>query len=324
MTSSRRRSSRTRVLSIRLARGTTLVELLVSLVIGLVLAGGMVYAYLQASDGQRATDGLAQLQEAAQVALDAVEADVRLAGFYGQVSDADRIAVPAGLQVRCDGHDASDWVLDLARSVDADNEGYDLPCRARWNTPRADSDVIVVRHANPARALPVAGQVQLVARPGSGQLVADGTAVATPPDNLHDLEVHAWYVNDQASFDGDRPSLRHLVLSRTGSTPVMEDEEIIPGVENLQVLFGVDSDGDGSVERYVEPGDPALADPASIAAVRLWLLVSVPGPNAAFRDERVHALPDGSRVIAGGDPGYPATARRIAVAKTIALRNRRS
>jgi hypothetical protein len=182
----------------------------------------------------------------------------------------------------------------------------------------------VVRHANPARAVPLAGQVQLVARSGSGQLVADGTAVASPPATLHDLEVHAWYVNDQASFDGDRPSLRHLVLTRTGSTPVMEDEEVIPGVENLQVLFGIDADGDGSVEGYVEPGDPALADPASIAAVRLWLLISAPAGNAAFRDERAHALPGGTQVITGGDTGYPATARRIAVGKTIALRNGRS
>lgn len=307
----------------RPARGTTLVELLVSLVIGLVLAGGMVYAYLQTSDGQRATDGLAQLQEAAQMALDAMEADIRLAGFYGQVTDGARVVVPAGLQVRCAGLDASDWVLDLARSLDADNENYDLPCRARWNSPRAGSDVLVVRHANPARAVPVAGQVQLVARPGSGQLVADGTAVVSPPATLHDLDVHGWYVNDQASFDGNRPSLRHLVLTRTGTTAVMEDEEIIPGVENLQVLFGIDTDGDGTIERYVEPNDPALADPASIAAVRLWLLVSVPAGNAAFRDERAHALPDGSRVITGGDPGYPATSRRIAVGKTIALRNRR-
>jgi hypothetical protein len=74
----------------------------------------------------------------------------------------------------------------------------------------------------------------------------------------------------------------------------------------------------------VAPGDAALADAASIAAVRLWLLVSAPAGHAAFRDERAHVLPDGSQVITGGDPGYPATARRIAVAKTIALRNRRS
>jgi len=42
----------------------------------------------------------------------------------------------------------------------------------------------------------------------------------------------------------------------------------------------------------------------------------------ALTDDRRHSLPDGSRTITGGDAGYPANLRRIALTKTIALGNR--
>jgi type IV pilus assembly protein PilW len=303
------------------SRGLTLVELLVSVAVGLLLAAGLGYTYLQAAAGRDGTESLTNLQETAQFALDIVEADLRLAGFYGRGAGPARITVLPGVAIRCDGSDVTPWVLDLAHPVGGNDEAWDLPCRARWNSPRAGSDVLVVRHASPAVATPTAGQVQISARPDGSLLASDGSA-APPPASLHDLEVRAYYVNDHSSFDGDRPSLRQLTLTRNGATPALEDEEVVAGIENLQVLFGLDADGDGSVERYASPGEAALADPAAIVAVRLWLLASVPAGTAGFNDDRSHVLPDGSRTITGGDAGYPADARRVATTKTIPLENR--
>ncbi|MBL8224939.1 MAG: PilW family protein [Chromatiales bacterium] len=302
-------------------RGLTLVELLVSMAVGLLLATGLGYTYLQAAAGRDGTESLTDLQETAQFAVDAVEADLRLAGFYGRGAGAARLTVLPGIAIRCDGSDVTPWVLDLAHPVAGHDEAWDLPCRARWNSPRAGSDVLVVRHASPAAASPTAGQVQVSARPDGSRLGSDGSAAA-PPASLHDLEVRAYYVNDRSSFDGSRPSLRQLTLTRNGTTPTLEDEEVVAGIENLQVLFGLDADSDGSVERYASPAEAALADPADIVAVRLWLLASAPAGTAGFHDDRSHVLPDGSRAITGGDAGYPVDARRIAITRTIALENR--
>jgi type IV pilus assembly protein PilW len=303
------------------SQGLTLVELLVSVAVGLLLAAGLGYTYLQAAAGRDGTESLTSLQETAQFALDIVEADLRLAGFYGRGAGATRITALPGVAIRCDGSDVTAWVLDLAHPVAGHDEAWALPCGARWNSPRAGSDVLVVRHASPAVATPTAGQVQISARPDGSRLASDGTA-APPPASLHDLEVRAYYVNDRSSFDGDRPSLRHLTLTRSGTTPTVDDEEVVAGIENLQVLFGLDTDGDGSVERYALPGEAAGADPAAIVAVRLWLLASVPAGPAGYHDDHSHVLPDGSRSIAGGDAGYPADARRVALMKTITLENR--
>lgn len=293
--------------------------------IGLFLAGGAVYVYLQSRDAYRSGDSLARVQESARFALDTIEPDIRLTWFYGQDTEPGRITVPPGIAVTCDGDDVAPWALDLGASVAASNDSYDLPCPARWDSARAGSDVLVLRHASPDRAVPTPGRVQVVASLGGGDLVADGSAAPVAPATLHDLEVRAYYINERSSFGTTQPSLRQITLTRNGANAVMADEEVIAGVENLQVQFGIDLTGDGNVDRYVEPDDPVAAGRgATIIAVRLWLLVGTPADDPAFRDDRSYTLPDGATVIAGGSDGYPANVRRLPVSKTIYLRNRRT
>jgi hypothetical protein len=50
----------------------------------------------------------------------------------------------------------------------------------------------------------------------------------------------------------------------------MVDEEVIPDVQDLQVQFGIDADGDGAAEKYVNPGSVGTA---SIVSARIWLLI---------------------------------------------------
>jgi type IV pilus assembly protein PilW len=306
------------------AAGATLVELMVSMTIGLFLTAGAIYVFVQSKDSYRSADSLARLQESARFALDTIEPDIRLTWFYGQDTEPGRLSVPPGIGVACDGADVGAWALDIGTSIAATDDTYDLPCPARWDTPREGSDVLVVRHANPDPAVPTAGQVQVLARLGGGELVADGSAAPVAPDSLHDLEVRAYYVNERSSFDARQPSLRQLTLTRNAGAPVIIDEEVIAGVENLQVQFGLDTSGDGNVDRYVEPDLLGASPAATIVAVRLWLLVGTPADEPAFRDARSYRLPDGVTVINAGSDGYPDNVRRLAVSKTIFLRNRRS
>jgi prepilin-type N-terminal cleavage/methylation domain-containing protein len=53
---------------------------------------------------------------------------------------------------------------------------------------------------------------------------------------------------------------------------------LVPGVEAFQLLFGLDEDGDGSIERWARPGE--WADERSILAVRAGLLLAAPGSVA--------------------------------------------
>jgi type IV pilus assembly protein PilW len=49
-------------------------------------------------------------------------------------------------------------------------------------------------------------------------------------------------------------------------------EELIEGVENLQVRYGLDTDGDGSVDAYVDAS--ATTEWDSVATVHIWLFVN--------------------------------------------------
>lgn len=300
--------------------GMTLVELLVAMTIGLFLIGGALYVYSQSRNSYQAGDSLARLQESARFALDTLEPDVRLAGYWGRHAEPALVTVAAGLAVTCasGGADATDWALDrLDEPAGASDDAYDLPCPAFNGTPRAGSDVLVVRHVSGEQVTPEAGQIQALSTLGGSLLVNDGTGPG-PEEIINDVVVNAYYINDRSSFDPALPSLRQLTLARNG---VLRDEEVIPGVENLQVQFGLDANRDGTVERYVDPDDPAVAG-ARIGAVRLWLLVGTPAEESGYQDAGSYQPLDGDLApIVPGEPGYPADYRRLAVTKTIQLRN---
>jgi type IV pilus assembly protein PilW len=118
---------------------------------------------------------------------------------------------------------------------------------------------------------------------------------------------------------GNVPTLRR---KRLAAGPAIVDEEVAPGVENLQVQFGIDVDQDNTVDRYVNPGDAAY-DPdafgyipgARIMTARIWLVVRSVNIEGGLQDNRNYAPGDVS-LGAFGD-----NVRRIQVTKTILLRN---
>lgn len=63
--------------------GLTLIELMVSLTIGLVILGALGYAYLGSRGAYRTNENLARLQESGRFALDLMTQDLRMGGFIG-------------------------------------------------------------------------------------------------------------------------------------------------------------------------------------------------------------------------------------------------
>ncbi|MCC7259040.1 MAG: PilW family protein [Gammaproteobacteria bacterium] len=298
----------------------TLVELTVAMAIGVFLTWGAFQVYVQSKSNFRAAEVNTRLNENARFALETIEPDLRLAGFWGRHREAALVAPAGGIAVSCDGDDVTAWALDLAAPVEASDDVYDLGC-APFSAARAGSDVLVVRHASDLLRAPQAGQVQVQSSLAMAQLFADGGVPAGfgADSETRDLVVHAYYVDDTSSFTADLPSLRRQTLV---AGALVEDQEIVSGVENLQVQFGLDANGDGTVERYVDPDD-AAAVPGAIVAVRLWLLLrSEESPGAGYTDPREYQPLDADApVIVPGDAPYPAGFQRLEVTKTIGLRN---
>lgn len=328
--------------------GLTLIELMVALAIGSFLMIGSIQIYTQSRHAFVVNESIARVQETAQFAMDTIEADLRMASNWGRNSRG--LAVegrsiigtinPKGLAQPL-SNCAPDWVLNLGMPIDGVNNGYGLACPATGGS-QLQSDVITVRRASVAHVDPVAGRLQIQSTRIQGEIFVDGlvpssfdlaTAAAAADDprdpafdsETHDLIVTSYYVSPTSTLMGGVPTLRRHRLISTNGAPDIVDEEVAPGVENLQIQLGIDVDADNTVDRYVNPGN-AIYNPTAVGYVpgarimtaRIWMIVRGINIEPGIQDNRNYA-PGGTPLGVQNDQF-----RRMQVSKTILLRNART
>jgi type IV pilus assembly protein PilW len=116
----------------------------------------------------------------------------------------------------------------------------------------------------------------------------------------------AYYIGN--GIDG-QPALRRASFN----TGVAVDEELVNGIEDMQLLYGEDRDGDRTADRYVAAG--AVADWDDVVAVQVNLLASSLSTNVI---DEVQALPAPWDALA--DPG-DGRLRRV-FTTNVGIRNR--
>ena len=316
--------------------GLTMVEMMVALAIGSFLMIGAVQIYSQSRQAFVVNESIARVQETAQFAMDTIEADLRMASNWGRNSRAlavegRSIAGTPNPNALPEPNECGDgWALDVAMTVDGDNNGYTLPCAAEGGL-QANTDSFTVRRATVAPVPLQAGRLQIQTTRIQGRLFADGLVPAgfSPVDSTtHNLLVNSYYVAADSNLIPGVPTLRRKSLGMVAGAPGIVDQEIAPGVENLQIQLGIDIDEDNTVDRYVNPGDPgdAIYDPtaaeyipgARVMTARVWLLVR--GITQEIGIQQVRGFQPGD--INLGVPND--TFRRIQISKTILLRNART
>jgi type IV pilus assembly protein PilW len=327
-------------------RGLSLIELMVAMSIGLFLLAGAISVLAKGRDLYRTNDAAARVQETARYAMSTIEADLRMANYWGLMSRADLIEngpaldlanIPAvdptyALPADLTGYAATIntcgamWAVKLPAYVEGNNNGYGYACAA-FGTAAAAADQLTVRRASTqvitAAALgATTGQIKVQTSRVQGTLFSGNTVpsgYAPPLSETRALVVNGYYVSQDSDQAAGTPSLRRKQLGFAGGAPVIQDREIVPGVEDLQVEFGLDRNGNQTADFFVPPGT-AIAAGQDIVAVRVWLLVRAEQPESNFTDTRTYAYAD--RV--GGAAYTPADRfRRVLVNKTIALRNTR-
>ncbi len=315
--------------------GLSLVELMVALAIGSFLMIGAVQIYNQSRQAFSVNESIARVQETAQFAMDTIEADLRMASNWGRNSRA--LAVE-GRSVGADTNPLNlqdlptdcgdDWANDLSTPIDGNNNSYALTCPG-IDGEMADSDVVTVRRASVVAVAPDAGRLQIQTTRIQGQIFENATVpsgFSVADSTTHNLIVNSYYVAPTSSLIPGVPTLRRQRLG-TGSSgdPAILDEEIAPGVENLQLQLGVDVNQDNTVDRYVNPGDP-IYDPnaagyvpgARVLTARIWMIVRSIDREAGIVDTKDYEPGD-------VDLGVPTDEfRRMQISKTILLRNART
>ncbi len=325
-------------------KGVTLIELMVALTIGSFLMLGAVTVFMQSRTTFRINESVSRLQENSRYALDAIEPDIRMASYFGLTSRPTKIGnsatvldpVPAGLAVN--GDCRQNWSIDFDINIGGSNNGYAWICPAFGTGPQPTSDTLEIRRVSedPLLLLNNGTMYLQSARFWDSQFFV-GTVPPPGPAAIatatHTVIANGYYVSQNSSLDtpGNAiPSLRRKTLVGVpGGAPTVVDQEILPGVEDLQVEFGVDTDlidtpNRGSVDRYVNPGDPiitpgnvAFIPDAQILAIRIWMRVRAERPENGYTDTANYVYADQN--IAAFNDAF----RRTVVTKTIFLRNAR-
>ncbi len=324
----------------RAHRGMTLIELMVALAIGALLMVGAIAVFMQSRTTFRIAESVARLQENARFALEVLEADIRMAHYWGLTTTTGGIvnrAAPYAANGPGTDTCGNNWTIDLDRAIDGSNNRYAFRC-AGTAPVETNADTLIVRRASeePERP-PLTGaatlRLQTVRGPGesrifTGTTIPGGYAAATSA--THRLLANGYYVSRTSSATAAGalavPSLRVWTLLADGT---MENQEVSGGVEDLQVQLGIDTDlpdtpDRGAVDRYVDIGDPLL-DPAHAAfnpdavvlAVRVWLRVRAERPENGFTDTAEYGYAD--RRVGPFNDAF----RRLVVSKTLYLRNAR-
>jgi type IV pilus assembly protein PilW len=311
-------------------RGLSLVELMVALVIGALLIAGAVTVFLQSRNTYRANDTVSRMQEAGRYALDVIAPDVRLAGFWGLTNrPVSWTNTAAAVTKDCAANFAAniDVPIEGRDAIATGGNGYNLAgcpvatlLAPKALAPVTWSDILIVRRASADQAALENTRLQVQSNRETLVLFSDGVRPAgynaAPQSETHNLITDLYYIGETTpAINGVRQfALRRQTLV---AGPKMQDDEIMPGVQDMQVQFGLDVDGDGTVERYVNPED-AIPAGARIATVQLWLLVVSDEIEVGFADtNRAYTYANASQTAAV----FHDNRRRVLVTKTIQIRN---
>jgi len=108
-------------------------------------------------------------------------------------------------------------------------------------------------------------------------------ALVTPIDTV------AYYIapSETAATDGDAaagPALWRIVSSEHSAQP----QELIPGVERMELQYGVDTNGDGVVDEYDDAD--VITTWGNVVSVRVAILVRSSQPNSPDVDSKTYTL----------------------------------
>ncbi len=277
----------------RSQQGITLIELMIALVIGLLATGAMLKVYVDSSQLYRFNEGLARIQENGRFATEFIRRDARVAGFWGCYHGA---TLTNGISTDATDHPR----YESSDIIGTNNDGlYDADSitfsGAGGSVATVSSNMTLADSAIPISST---GNFEL----GEALLISDCetadifqlTSIGGSSPSLtleHDAELSKAYAAgstlyrvQQTTFciaegtDPAQPSLRQLVNPTSDQTCQDHGDELVEGIENMQVWFGEDTDadsegagGDYTANRYVPP-DTSDLDMDRVVSVRIFLL----------------------------------------------------
>jgi len=281
--------------------GFSLVEIMIALTLSLILTAGVIQIMASSRQTYRVADAAARMQENARFAMDFLTRDIRMAGFWGcaQYASTNNLLNPVGAgyinflsNAGVSGVDGGGALADRFTLTGAYNTGYQilpnvggvfgpLPSSALQINPGnglTQGDIVLVSDCSSGDIFQISN-----ATPNNGTLVHDTSAATTPGNvntgpgcgggNSHCLS--KVYAGDAMLY-----RIRRIVYSvlpgANGQPALFRSDganalELVDGVQDMQVLYGEDNNGDGFANDYIPAA--SVNNMNNVVSLRISLLL---------------------------------------------------
>lgn len=294
--------------------GISLIEIMIALLIGLFLMGGLIQLFISSKQTYKVQDTVGRLQENQRFALDFLVHDMRGIGGWGCFKDASahNLLNPVGVFAQAtsgitgeNNHvssGAGDSVLagtdsitlystsailasdgtDVALTAISSNETADLAVTA--NSGIKATDILFIGDCEEGAIFQ--------ATTGTGGTTIEHKAGAPTTDMYPNNSTNSLSKPYNRSarlykFNAVTYSIYKASKTDNGGSPALfksvngaAADELIEGVEDMQILYGEDTDSDGTPNRYVPAGTLGL-NMGNVVSVRVSLLMRSLDDNQA-------------------------------------------
>lgn len=322
-------------------RGLSLVELMVAMTIGLIILAAISSLFVSSKQTYTAQDSLSRLQENARFAMQFLIKDIRLAGYFGCLNTVDTSTTNTALN---GGTNFNNNIFFSVEGVENASGTWSRSASAIPTAMKAGTDAFAVRFADESAAANIApGMLN-----GYSDLNVDSAASFIPNDIVIISDCEGSDVMKITGIAGNtlqhsagslrkayEPPARIIKITtrqyfvRTKTVdgkpiPVLIREEngtaneLVEGIENLQVLYGEDTDSppDGVANTYRTAN--AVADWSKVTSMRIGILArTIDDKNTDLDNASYDVDGDGTNELVNPGDRY----RRRIFQTTVQLRN---
>lgn len=292
----------------RFNAGFSLIELMLAMLIGIIIIGGVMSLYLSTRNTQRVSQDQLQMLADGRFVINTIAYDLRHAGYWGEADlnqsircrkgdSACATALPAAT-----GDCAASWYIDLEQPIIAINDTttyntVDYATTCANNDYKSGTDVLGVHYADALTVLSSALAANITYIRSNYEVggLFIGTAIPTtsayegikywedtPKNNIRSanrkLIAHLYYVSKHYQPGDGIPSLRRVELQ---PGPIMKDEALLPGVADLQLQYGIDTNTPQDIDAntYVDAdnipidANNGLPQWGRVRSVKIWVLM---------------------------------------------------